>query len=190
MKVLLFAVLFSSSAPLASPFALSIPYPLHHPSYASLLPLPSPPPFSASPSPPLFPLPFSYPLSPPLSPFFYRLSPSAFPTHVNACITDTSPASKVTRAIYRYGPIAGKILMRRFGHMLTAAEIAEIERILNFGREGKVQILILVLVLQHLIRTLQAPNLQVSIPQPSNLQVLHPSALLHDNTLLLVVPTL
>eukprot|EP00026_Physarum_polycephalum_P013280 Phypoly_transcript_13664.p1 GENE.Phypoly_transcript_13664~~Phypoly_transcript_13664.p1 ORF type:complete len:280 (+),score=49.81 Phypoly_transcript_13664:114-953(+) len=50
---------------------------------------------------------------------------------------DTSPATKVTRAIYRYGPIAGKILMRRFGHLLTAAEITEIERILNFGQDGK-----------------------------------------------------
>jgi len=49
---------------------------------------------------------------------------------------DSPPATKITRAIYRYGPIAGKILLRRFGHLLSNQEITEIERILNFG-QGK-----------------------------------------------------
>lgn len=48
---------------------------------------------------------------------------------------DAPPAAKITRAIYRYGPIAGKILLRRFGHLLSDHEISEIERILNFGQE-------------------------------------------------------
>lgn len=49
---------------------------------------------------------------------------------------ESTPATKITRAIYRYGPIAGKILMRRFGHLLTDVELTEIERILNFGQEA------------------------------------------------------
>jgi len=48
---------------------------------------------------------------------------------------EAPPAAKITRAIYRYGPIAGKILLRRFGHLLSDHEISEIERILNFGQE-------------------------------------------------------
>jgi len=47
---------------------------------------------------------------------------------------DAPAVIKITRAIYRYGPIAGKILLRRFGHLLTNPEIMEIERILNFGQ--------------------------------------------------------
>jgi len=48
---------------------------------------------------------------------------------------DSPPATKITRALYRYGPIAGKIMLRRFGHSLAPQETAEIERILNFGQE-------------------------------------------------------
>jgi len=47
---------------------------------------------------------------------------------------DSPAATKITRGIYRYGPIAGKILLRRYGHMLTENEVIEIERILNFGQ--------------------------------------------------------
>jgi len=43
---------------------------------------------------------------------------------------DMTPAAKVTRAVYRYGPIAGRIMARRFGHLLSDQEQAEVNRIL------------------------------------------------------------
>jgi len=43
------------------------------------------------------------------------------------------PAAKVTRAAYRYGPIAGRIMLRRFGHLLNETEQLEVNRILNLG---------------------------------------------------------
>jgi len=43
---------------------------------------------------------------------------------------DLTPAAKVTRGVYRYGPIAGRIMARRFGHLLTDQEQVEVNRIL------------------------------------------------------------
>jgi len=47
--------------------------------------------------------------------------------------SDLVPAAKVTRAAYRYGPIAGRIMLRRFGHLLSEQEQFEVNRILNLG---------------------------------------------------------
>jgi len=47
--------------------------------------------------------------------------------------SDSVPAAKVTRAAYRYGPIAGRIMLRRFGHLLSEQEQFEVNRILNLG---------------------------------------------------------
>ncbi len=60
-------------------------------------------------------------------------SPYALLSNNKFANLEAPPATKVTRAIYRYGPIAGKILLRRFGHLCTQQEMLEIERILNFG---------------------------------------------------------
>jgi len=45
------------------------------------------------------------------------------------------PAAKITRAAYRYGPVAGKIMARRYGHMLNPQELEEVNRILSLTPE-------------------------------------------------------
>ena len=52
---------------------------------------------------------------------------------LNYNVADVTAMAKVTRAAYRYGPVAGRIMARRFSHLLSDQDHVEINRILNLG---------------------------------------------------------